>query len=340
MTLRANPERWLAALAAVAFLGPPGGSGQPLEPLLGLDAFMDAPPENPLTAEKAELGKRLFFDKRLSLDGSLACAGCHDPARAFADSRAVAVGVFGREGSRRVPKLLNRGYGRSFFWDGGASTLEEQVFKPILNPAEMALTEREAVGRVRRDAAFAEDFARIFGAVADRRTIAFALASYVRTIRSGDAPYDRYLAGYTAALDGRQKRGLRLFRTKANCVACHLGPNFTDEDFHNTGVGWESGAAADPGRQQVTGRIGDTGSFKTPTLREAAWTPPYMHNGSLATLREVIDFYDEGGVRNPYLDPEIVPLRLTAAEKTDLAAFLESLNGRVVDGPDRPPATR
>lgn len=321
-----------AAFAAGALLVAPAAAGQPLAPLLGLDAYMRTPPENPLTPAKARLGKRLFLDRRLSADGTLACAGCHEPERAFTDARPVAIGVYGREGSRRAPKLVNRGYGRSFFWDGRAASLEEQVFKPILNPLEMALTAQEAVARVRSDPEYLRAFRRVFGAAPDRRLIAFALSSYVRTIRSGEAPYDRYLAGDSSALSEAQRRGLDLFRTKANCVVCHLGPNFTDEAFHNTGVGWDEGPPEDLGRSSVTGLDQDTGAFKTPTLREAAATAPYMHDGSLETLREVVDFYDAGGGENPYLVPDIVPLDLTETEKADLEAFLLALSGRVVDG--------
>ncbi len=321
----------LAALPAATLLAGSPCQGQPLEPLLGLDAYMAVPPENPLGKERVALGRRLFFDERLSADRSLSCATCHEPERAFTDSRPVAVGVFGRKGARRVPKLVNRGFGTSFFWDGRDETLEEQVFKPILNPLEMALTEDAAVERVRSDPGYARAFRSAFGSEPDRRTIAFALASFVRTIRSGSSPYDRHMAGQAGALAPRQRSGLRIFRGKANCGACHVGPNLTDEGFHNTGVGWGE-AEADEGRYAVTGRAADRGAFKTPTLREAAGTGPYMHDGSLATLSEVVDFYDEGGRPNPYLDPEIAPLGLTDAEKADLLEFLRSLSGRVATG--------
>ncbi len=330
--IRRNPELWLALGLATLWWVPRPGPCQPLPPLLGLDAYLAVPAENPLTMRKSELGKRLFFDKRLSADGSVSCAVCHEPERAFTDSRRVAVGAFGRVGTRRVPKLVNRGFGASFFWDGSAPTLEEQVFKPILNPLEMALAEDEAVRRVRQEGTYLRAFEQAFGEPPSKRTVSYALASYVRTIRSGDSAYDRYQAGDTDALTAAQKRGLRLFRGKANCVVCHLGPNFTDEEFHNTGVGWNGATARDLGRWKITGRDEDAGKFKTPTLREASLTAPYMHDGSLASLRDVIDFYDDGGVGNPYLDPEVVPLGLTGVEKADLEAFLEALNGRVTDG--------
>ncbi len=322
----------LLALLAGALLPAAPCAGQALEPLQGLDAYMAIPPANPLTPEKAALGKRLFFDEGLSADGKVSCAACHEPERAFTDARLVAVGAFGRTGTRRVPKLVNRGFGTSFFWDGSSPTLEEQVFKPILNSLEMALSEDEAVERVRRHPAYVRAFRLAFGSPPDRESIAFALASYVRTIRSGDSAYDRFQAGDMDALSVGQRRGLKLFRAKANCVVCHLGPNFTDEEFHNTGIGWSNGAIEDAGRFRVTGRASDTGSFKTPTLREASRTSPYMHDGSLATLDEVIDFYNDGGIANPYLDAEIVPLGLSETEKLDLKGFLEALNGRVADG--------
>jgi cytochrome c peroxidase len=279
---------------------------------LGLDAFVPTPESNPITREKVELGKKLFFDARLSRDSTISCGTCHEPARAFTDSRAVAVGIAGRKGDRRAPRLVNRAYGRSFFWDGRAATLEEQVLGPIQNDKEMNLTLEEASARVGLTP----------------RAIEQALASYVRTILSGDSPYDRYVAGDRAALSERQRAGLRLFRGKAGCASCHVGPNLTDERFHNTGVGW----GYDDGRFSVTKQDGDRGAFKTPSLREAARTPPYMHNGSLATLDEVIEFYDKGGKPNPALDAEIRELRLTADEKTALKDFLEALNGKVRDG--------
>jgi cytochrome c peroxidase len=284
---------------------------------LGLDLYMPVPEENSITVEKIELGRRLFHDRRLSRDGRVACASCHDPRRAFSTPQPQAIGVFNRQGRRNAPALINRGYGRAFFWDGRITTLEEQVLNPIQDPNEMDLTLAEASARVGLDEA----------------AISHALASYVRSILSGDAPYDRYIHGDRRALSRKQQRGLQLFRGKGNCTACHVGPTFTDERLHNSGVAWQTGRFQDEGRAAVTGNGPDRGAFKTPTLREVARTAPYMHDGSLPTLEAVVDFYSDGGRRNPTLDPEIRPLRLTGEEKRALVAFLRSLSGTVRDGP-------
>ena len=307
-------------------------SATAFEPPLGLDAFMPIPAANPLTAAKVALGKRLFADPILSADRSIACSSCHDPERAFTDDRPKAVGVFGRVGPRRVPKLVNRGYGRSFFWDGRIPSLEEQVLEPVVNSLEMDLTLAEAESRLRADASYSAMFAAVFDRPPDRSALSMALASYVRTILSGGSRYDRYIAGAADALNEQERRGLEVFRTKGNCVTCHLGPNLTDERFHNTGIGYEDGQFVDDGRFAVTGRPRDRGAFKTPTLRDVALTSPYMHDGSLKTIERVIEDYDRGGTPNPYLDPEIRKLNLTDGEKDALAAFLRTLNGALQEG--------
>lgn len=319
--------RLIASLGALALLA------SAADPPLGLDAYMPAPPDNPVTAAKAALGRRLFFDKRLSRDHSTSCATCHDPDLAFTDREPVAVGIDGQKGTRRTPRLINRVYGRSFFWDGRAKSLEEQALKPIENPLEMDLSLDEAVGRITADADYAAAFQEVFQASPEPRHLAMALATYVRTIVSGDSRYDRYLAGEADALNAAERRGLELFRGKASCVVCHLGPNLTDEDFHNTGVGWDEGSAHDLGRAEFTTEELDNGAFRTPTLREVASTGPYMHDGSLKTLEDVVDFYSDGGKSNPYLDSEVLRLDLTPAEKADLVSFLHTLNGTVREGP-------
>lgn len=289
---------------------------------LGLDLFMPVPEGNAITHEKIELGRRLFFDPRLSADGSLACASCHRPELAFSDPRPVSIGVFGRTGHRNAPAIINRGYGHAFFWDGRTTTLEEQVLKPISEPTEMGSDPDAAAARVGLT----------------REEMSRALASYVRTILSGDSPFDRYANGEREALTPEQELGLRVFRSKANCTACHIGPTFTDEAFHNTGIAFRDMTVRDAGRAMVTGRDSDRGAFKTPTLREVARTAPFMHDGSLPTLEEVVDFYDRGGNSNPHLDPAMRPLGLSAAEKRALVGFLRALSGRVSAGfgPERP----
>lgn len=279
---------------------------------LGLDTYIPAPEGNPINPEMAALGKRLFFDTALSRDRTVSCATCHQADYAYADPHPRAIGLGGRRGPRRTPTILNRGYGKAFFWDGRAATLEEQVLGPIQNPDEMGMTIDDVLARVPN---------------LTRETLSRALATYVRTVLAGNSPYDRYLEGDKSALTAQQIVGLKLFRGKANCVSCHVGPNLTDERFHNTGAG----TVPDPGRHTVTHREEDRGAFKTPTLRQIAVRAPYMHDGSLRTLKEVIDFYDKGEAK-PGRDPEIQPLHLTPDDKAALVAFLQSLSGVVKDG--------
>ena len=284
---------------------------------------MPVPDDNPLTPAKMRLGERLFFDATLSADRRVSCASCHDPARAFTSAARVTAGVFGRRGARNAPTILNRGYGRSFFWDGRAATLEEQVLGPIQNRNEMGLSLSAFTERLQENALYRREFAEVFEEPPSVATAARAIATYVREQRIGDAPYDRYRAGDSTALSADAIRGLSLFRGRANCTFCHLGPTLTDEQFHNTGVSWGSG---DAGRYRVTRRPEDRGRFKTPTLRQLRLTSPYMHDGSIDTLDAVVDFYDEGGHANPFLDSDLHPLRLTPDEKRDLIAFLLSLS--------------
>ena len=275
-----------------------------------------SPADNPLTPEKVALGKELFSDTRLSADGTLSCSTCHDPARAFSDGRAVARGIHQADGERNSPALIEAGFGRSFFWDGRAPTLERQVLQPILNPKELGLTESELERKTGMKSA----------------DVSAALASYVRTIRSTDSRYDRYQAGDSSALTDLERAGLEVFRGKGQCAGCHAGPDLTDDRFHNTGIAWRGGAFTDEGRFNVTLNQRDHGSFKTPTLREIALTAPYMHDGSLATLEDVVDYYAKGGHRNPYLDPRVRPLGLSSGEQKSLVAFLKTLSGQVRDG--------
>lgn len=298
--------------------------------LLGLDLYRPAPADSPTRPDRVALGRRLFHERRLSRDRSLACADCHRPERGFTDGRARSVGVEGRLGPRNVPTLVNRAWGKAFFWDGRESTLETQVLRPIEAPLEMDLEVDRAVERLRRMPRYAEAFRASFGRDVNRDDLGRALAAYVRTIEAGDSPYDRYALGQPDALPPEAKAGLALFRGRANCSACHAGPYLTDEDFHNTGVSWRQ-HPHDGGRAGVTGLASDRGKFKTPTLREVARTSPYMHDGSMATLDEVIDFYDRGGGPDPRRSAELRPLGLTPDEKAALRAFLESLSGHMVE---------
>jgi cytochrome c peroxidase len=307
---------WIQIAAAAVLLIP-----------AGLDLYMPVPESNPLEADTVARGRELFRDRRLSRDGSRSCASCHNPGRGFSDSRPIAVGVFNRRGRRNAPALINRGYGRAFFWDARSTSLEAQVLAPITDPNEMDLSLEEASARV--------------GLPADE--ISRALASYVRSILSGDSRFDRFVNGDRHALSAEEQRGLQVFRGRGNCTACHVGPNFTDERTHNTGVAWRRTPAAGNVATAATNEPlaaprdsgAGNGAFKTPTLREIARTAPYMHDGSLRRLEDVVDFYERGGQPNLHLDAEIRPVRFTPDEKRALVVFLRTLSGEVQEGVQR-----
>ena len=288
---------------------------------LGLPAI-ESPVDNPLTVEKVALGKRLFFDKNLSLDRSLSCASCHDPEQGWSNGRPVAVGVNGAVGTRNVPTIFNVAFNRVQFWDGRVGSLEAQAFGPILNPVEMAMPSAEAVvERIREDSDYARLFATAFENGITVENIARSLAAFERTILAGNAPYDQYKAGDEQAMSESAKNGLEIFLKKGQCVKCHKSPNFTDIAYHNIGVGIDR-QNPDAGRFAVTKLQSNFGAFKSTTLRQLTKTAPYMHDGSLATLEEVVDFYDKGGKPNPQLSRDIRPLRLTKQEKQDLVQFM------------------
>ncbi len=285
------------------------------------------PKDNPYTAAKAELGRLLYYDKRLSADNTVACASCHAAEKAFTDNLPVSLGIKGQKGGVSAPTVINRGYGMLQFWDGRANSLEAQAVGPMANPLEMGHTHEGVVSRLRKIAGYRELFKKSFGTEEfDLDMIAKAIATFERTVVSGNAPYDKYRAGNKSALSASQIRGLNVYFNKAKCDACHEGPNFTANSFHNLGVGSQK-ATPDEGRFAVTKDPADWGAFKTPTLREIAKTAPYMHDGSLATLEEVVDYYDKGGVKNKNLDERLKPLNLTAQEKKDLVEFMKSLSG-------------
>ena len=285
------------------------------------------PKDNPYTPEKAALGKLLYFDTRLSADNTVSCASCHSPEFAFTDGKAVSDGIRAQKGGRSAPTVINRAYSLNQFWDGRAKSLEEQAGGPMQNPIEMGNTHEGVVKSIQGIAGYAPLFAKAFGSPEidiDRTTK--AIATYERTVLSGNSAYDRYKAGNKSALSAAQQRGMDIYFNKAKCDQCHEGVNFTLNSYNNLGVGTDK-PKPDAGRYEVTKNDADWGAFKTPTLRDIARTAPYMHDGSLATLENVVDFYNKGGIKNKNLDEKLKPLDLSKAEQTDLVAFLKSLNG-------------
>ncbi len=301
----------------------------PLKIPLGLNKELAViPADNPLTNEKVELGKLLFFDKRLSKNETIACASCHIPSLAFTDGQAVSTGIHRLQGGRSAPTAINRLFSSVQFWDGRAATLEAQSVGPFVSPVEHGFADHdELVSKINGITGYVKLFQKVFGSKATTKTVGQAIASFQRTLLSGNSAFDQYQSGKDSeALSEGAKRGLSVFRGKALCFTCHSGANFTDEKFHNLGVDWDSDHV-DLGRYVVSKNPKDIGAFKTPTLRDVAKTAPYMHDGRLATLRQVVDFYDQGGIANPHKDPLVQPLKLTEAEKEDLVMFMESLNG-------------
>ncbi len=297
---------------------------------LGLDEFaVKIPKDNPLTKEKIALGRELYFDPRLSADETVSCASCHNPQLAFTDGQKASVGIRGQIGIRSAPTIINRVFSKVQFWDGRASSLEEQAKGPMINPIEMGNRNYDdVVKRLRNIKGYREGFKRAFGTEDFTiEQVAEAISSFERTVVSGNSPFDKFESGGDEkAISESAKRGLDIFRDKGRCSECHAGFNFTDEKFHNTGAGMDK-PNPDLGRYEITKKEEDKGAFKTPTLREIARTGPYMHDGSLKTLEEVVEFYDKGGIKNPNLDKEMKPLNLTEEEKKDLVEFLKTLNG-------------
>ncbi len=321
------------------------------------------PADNVLTHDKVVLGKRLFMDKRFSGDGTISCSTCHMPEKAFADGLPLAVGIKGQKGTRNSPTVINAAYYKEQFWDGRASSLEEQARGPFLNPVEHGLKDfSPIIETIRKDKEYPGLFRKAFGIGPEKIAIEHvvkAIASFERTVIAGDSPFDRYMyGGQKDAMSEAAVRGLEIFRTKARCQDCHrieqTNAVFTDNKYHNLGVGFSviepelfdivekvkkaraSGQKLDDallsskkmselGRFAVTMELEDIGRFKTPTLRNVAVTGPYMHDGSIETLEEVIELYDQGGEDNPMLDSGIRPLRLTEQEKADLLEFLKAL---------------
>jgi cytochrome c peroxidase len=316
---------------------------RPLGATVEINAPLGLPPvplpaDNPPTADAIALGRRLFYDKKLSKDNSLACASCHNPQRGFTDGLEISKGVGGMIGVRNAPTVTNAAYLPLQFWDGRAISLEEQAASPIADPVEMNQTHEVSVSKLGADPVYKAMLLKAFGS--EDMTIGRvekALASFERTILSGDSAFDRYqFGGDKRALTPSQIRGLAIFRDpqKGNCAACHTIDAkyalFTDGKFHNIGEGvGDDGNFHDIGRYHETKVDADKGAFKTPTLRNIANTGPYMHDGSLKTLKEVVDFYAGGGNSNPYLDKDIRVIKLSGQDRTDLVQFLISLTGEM-----------
>jgi cytochrome c peroxidase len=318
--------------------------------------------DNPQTPEKIALGEKLFFDGRLSADGTVACSTCHDPARAFTDGRPTSIGINGGIGQRNAPTILNALYNKTQFWDGRAKTLEHQAALPITNPIEMGQPNIDAaVAGIAGIEEYRQDFQWVFGRAPNGLDLVRAIASYERTQFSFDSPFDHFIAGDRNAIDDSAKRGWKLFNTKARCNKCHAlsedkrdATTFTDNDFHNIGIGIirhnvvalarqaeqliNSGHAeavdqaaigtdfSALGRFLITKKEADIAAFKTPDIRNILVTGPYFHDGSMETLWDIIDHYNKGdGLQDPYLDEDIQPLALNEPEIDDLAAFLASL---------------
>ena len=324
---------------------PPWEAANPIRPLpispIGPDIDLAAL-KTPPTPERIRLGRWLFYDARLSADGTVSCATCHEPEHAFSQGTPVATGIRGQKGKRKAPTFINQAVTLypHFFWDGRAGSLEEQALGPMANPIEMGNTHEAMVATIAGVPGYRKYFAEAFGSEAiTKERIAQAIADYERTRLSGNSPYDRWRRTRDAtAVPAEVKLGHELFFGKAGCVQCHVGSRFTDNNFHNIGIGWDdtSRAFADEGRYVATkGTVNesfgaaDRGAFKTPTLREVTRRAPYMHDGSVATLREVVEYYNRGGNKNPYLDPKMPrkPLGLTSEEIDALVAMMKALDG-------------
>jgi cytochrome c peroxidase len=311
----------------------------PPKPPLGLPP-VNWPADNPYSAARVELGWYLFFDARLSANGKVSCATCHPPEHAFAGGDPGPLGVTGKPLRRRAPTLINRAYGRSEFYDGRAATLEAQITGPVTNVDEMGTTPEAAAKAISNITGYEPLFERAFGdpqITFDR--ITKAIASFERTILSGNSPYDRFVNGDKQALSQSAKRGQQIFERTGECSECHDGFNFTNEKFSSLGIGPDE-KPPDLGLAEITGKRRDDGKFKVPTLREVAHTGPYMHDSREKTLDDVLEFYRKGGQPDAHLDSRIAPFFLDAPAKADLLAFLESLSGegwQQIKAPDKLP---
>jgi len=295
------------------------------------------PPDNPQSTGKILLGKKLYFDTRLSQDNTISCATCHSPTMGWSDKGPTSEGIRGQMGGRRAPPASNSAYNPLQFWDGRSPSLEDQAKGPIQNPIEMGNTHQVMIRTVNDIPGYVEEFKAVFGTTpitVDQ--VAQAIAAFERTIVTTDSPFDRFVKGDETALTPLEKKGLEIFNGKGRCTCCHWGPNFSDGRFHNLGVPSIDPAKPDLGRSEITKNPADKGAFKTPTMRDVGLRPPYLHTGGEKTIEDVIVFYNKGGgVKDPNLDPMMLPLGLSKGEIEALVAFLEhgltSLNPDVAD---------
>lgn len=312
------------------------------EPPLGIESAFDEL-KDPPTPETVRLGRWLFYDTRLSSDNTISCATCHKPENAFSEMTPVSTGIRGQKGTRKAPSFVNQAWTiyPHFFWDGRAGSLEEQALGPVENPIEMGNTHVAMISTLEKLTGYRKYFKEAFGSeeiTKDR--VAKAIADYERTRMSGNSAYDqwdhkRFDDGYKPTKqDELIAEGYQLFNNKAECNQCHLGQNFTDSLFHNLGVGWDADKKdfADIGRYKISNKDEDKGAFKTPGLRDVTKHAPYMHDGSIKTLREVVEHYNKGGTPNDHLSEKIFPLKLTPQEVQDVARFMEeALTGPVTE---------
>jgi len=295
------------------------------------------PENNPMTPPKVELGKLLYFDPRMSKDNTISCATCHNPYHGFADPSGTSGGVGGSLGTRSSPTVINRLFSKEQFWDGRAEDLEMQAHGPLTNAVEMAMPSHDHVCKnISLIRGYRYYFENAFGSnEVTIAKIAQAIAAYERTVLSGNSAFDRYNAGDKDAMSASAVRGMELFNGKANCKVCHAGFNFTDESYHNLGVGMDR-PNPDLGRYEISKAEEDRGAFKTPTLRNITESAPYMHDGSESTLRQVVELYNKGGIPNQWLSREIKPLNLSEQEVGDVVAFMQTLTADVTNA--EPPA--
>jgi cytochrome c peroxidase len=291
-------------------------------PLLGAEELVDG-----WTAsdEEVRLGRQLFFDPILSEDNTVACANCHQPAFAFADNKQFSVGIGGQLTKRNSPALVNRALSTRVFWDGRAASLEEQVLMPIQDPTEMGTDLDLILKRLGGDEGYSTEFDDVYGAPVNADSLAAALSAFVRAIAYGNSPVDQFRNGETAALSTEERAGMWVFEGRGGCWKCHTGPAFSDEQFHNTGVG-ALDAAPEAGLSGFTKAPEDLGKFRTPGLRMLSQSAPYMHDGSLATLEEVVAFYRDGGMPNTHLSERMQSIKITDDDASALVAFLRALS--------------